>query len=310
LIECRRRFVRSQDLRRNENGKKIFKKYMKMNKLDALIKIALEEDDAFNDVTSKNFVSENKKAKAVLIANRDGVLAGVDVFVKVFKTLDGSCEAAIKKKDGERLQKGDEILEITGPARTILSGERTALNFLQYMSGIATLTDRFVKAVAGGKAKIYDTRKILSGYRELAKYAVKCGGGTNHRMGLSDMVLIKDNHLKLIKDLAFAVSECREKYKNIKVEAECENLSEVKNALAVKADVIMLDNTTFETASNMISVIRKSSTQDYKPEIEISGGVNAQTVKEFAKLDIDRISIGMITHSAPALDVTLEMSID
>lgn len=281
-----------------------------MNTIDTIIDLALKEDGAFNDITSKNFVPADKKAKAVLIANKDGVLAGVDVFIEVFKTLDGSCKVAIKKKDGDLLKKGDKILEITGSARTILSGERTALNFLQYMSGIATLTNVFVKAVVNNKAKIYDTRKILPGYRELAKYAVRCGGGTNHRMGLSDMALIKDNHLKLIKDLTSEISDFRKKYKNIKVEVECESLGEVENALAAKADIIMLDNTTPKTAGEMIGVIRKNSTKDYKPEIEISGNVNFQTIKEFAKLDIDRISIGMITHSAPALDVSLEVTIN
>lgn len=281
-----------------------------MNTLDTLIELALEEDGAFNDITSKEFVPEDKNAKAVLIANKDGVLAGVDVFVKVFKTLDNNCQAIIKKKDGESLKQGDKILEINAPARIILSGERIALNFLQYMSGIATLTNIFVKATEKGKTKIYDTRKILPGYRELAKYCVRCGGGTNHRMGLSDMVLIKDNHLKLIKDLTAAIYNFRHKYTAIKVEVECEVLEEVKNALSAKADIIMLDNTIYKTACEMIDVIRKSSTQSYKPEIEIAGGVNFDTVKEFAKLDIDRISIGMITHSAPALDITLELAIN
>ncbi|MDR2399127.1 MAG: carboxylating nicotinate-nucleotide diphosphorylase [Endomicrobium sp.] len=281
-----------------------------MNTLDTLIKLALEEDGVFNDITSKEFVPEDKKAKAVLIANKDGVLAGVDVFVKVFKTLDNDCQAIIKKKDGDSLKQGDKILEINGPARIILSGERTALNFLQYMSGIATLTNVFVKATENGKTKIYDTRKILPGYRELAKYCVRCGGGTNHRMGLSDMVLIKDNHLKLIKNLTSAIYNFRQKYTDIKVEVECEVLEEVKKALSAKADIIMLDNTTYKTAGEMIDVIRKSSTQSYKPEIEISGGVDFDTVKEFAKIDIDRISIGMITHSAPALDITFEVAIN
>jgi nicotinate-nucleotide pyrophosphorylase (carboxylating) len=281
-----------------------------MNTIDTLIDLSLKEDGAFNDITSKEFVPEDKKAKAVLIANKDGVLAGVDIFIEVFKKLDDSCKVAIKKKDGDLLKKGDKILEITGSARTILSGERTALNFLQYMSGIATLTNIFVKAAGNNKAKIYDTRKILPGYRELAKYAVRCGGGTNHRMGLSEMALIKDNHLKLIKDLTSAISEFRKKYKDIKVEVECETLGEVKNALTAKADIIMLDNTTPKTAGKMIDVIRKNSTKNYKPEIEISGNVNFQTIKEFAKLDIDRISIGMITHSAPTLDVTLEVTIN
>ncbi|MDR1087542.1 MAG: carboxylating nicotinate-nucleotide diphosphorylase [Endomicrobium sp.] len=281
-----------------------------MDTLDTLIKLALEEDSAFNDITSKEFVPKDKKAKAVLIANKNGVLAGVDVFVKVFKTLDNKCQAIIKKKDGESLKQCDKILEINGHAGIILSGERIALNFLQYMSGIATLTNIFVKATENGKTKIYDTRKILPGYRELAKYSVRCGGGTNHRMGLSDMVLIKDNHLKFIKDLTAAIYNFRQKYIDIKVEVECEALEEVKNALSAKADIIMLDNTTYKTAGEMIDVIRESSTQSYKPEIEISGGINFDTVKEFAKLDIDRISIGMITHSALALDVTLEVTIN
>ncbi|MDR1662793.1 MAG: carboxylating nicotinate-nucleotide diphosphorylase [Endomicrobium sp.] len=281
-----------------------------MNTIDTLIDLALKEDGAFNDITSKEFVPEDKKAKAVLVANKDGVLAGVDVFIEVFKTLDDRCKVTIEKKDGDFLKKGNKILEITGFARTILLGERTALNFLQYMSGIATFTNVFVKAVDNNKIKIYDTRKILPGYREFAKYAVRCGGGTNHRIGLSDMVLIKDNHLKLIKDLTSAISNFKKKYKDIKVEVECESLCEVKNALVAKADIIMLDNTTPKTAGEMIDVIRKNSTKDYKPEIEISGNVDFQAIKEFAKLDIDRISIGMITHSAPVLDVSLEVTIN
>ncbi|MDR1122923.1 MAG: carboxylating nicotinate-nucleotide diphosphorylase, partial [Endomicrobium sp.] len=252
-----------------------------MNTIDVLIDLALKEDGVFNDITSKEFVPKDKKAKAVLIANKDGVLAGVDVFVEVFKTLDDSCKAAIKKKDSDFLKKGDKILEITGSARKILSAERTALNFLQYMSGIATLTNVFVKAIGNGRVKIYDTRKTLPGYRELAKYAVRCGGGINHRMSLSDISLIKDNHLKFIKDLISVIFDFRKKYKDIKVEVECESLSEVRSALAAKADIIMLDNTTPKTAGEIIGVIRKNSTKDYKPEIEISGNVNFQTIKEF-----------------------------
>jgi nicotinate-nucleotide pyrophosphorylase (carboxylating) len=277
--------------------------------IDTLIDLALKEDEVFNDITSKEFIPEDKKAKAVLITKKDGVLAGVNVFIEVFKTLDDSCKVAIKKKDSDFIKKGDKILEITGSARMILSAERTALNFLQHMSGIATLTNVFVKAIGNGRAKIYDTRKTLPGYRELAKYAVRCGGGINHRMSLSDISLIKDNHLKLIKDLISVIFDFRKKYKDIKVEVECESLSEVRGALAAKADIIMLDNATPKTAGEMIDVIRKNSTKDYKPEIEISGNVNFQTIKEFAKLDIDRISIGMITHSAPALDVSLEVAI-
>ncbi|MDR0800067.1 MAG: carboxylating nicotinate-nucleotide diphosphorylase [Endomicrobium sp.] len=275
-----------------------------------LIDLALKEDSVFDDITTKEFVSNDKRAKAVLIANNPGILCGTDIFIKVFKTVDEKCKVSLKIKDGSQIKRGDKILEITGHACAILSGERTALNFLQHMSGIATLTNKFVTSVNNGKTKIYDTRKTIPGYRELAKYAVRCGGGANHRMGLSDMVLIKDNHLKLTEDLTIKISEFRKKYKNIPVEVECENIKQVKYALDAKADIIMLDNTDFKNTKKMIALIRKNSAKEYKPEIEISGGVNLKTAKKFAKLDADRISIGMITHSSPALDVTLEITIN
>ncbi|MCA6085488.1 carboxylating nicotinate-nucleotide diphosphorylase [Candidatus Endomicrobiellum agilis] len=274
-----------------------------------LIDLALKEDSVFDDITTKEFVPSDKQAKAVLIANNSGILCGTDIFIKVFKTVDEKCKVSLKIKDGSQVKRGDKILEITGPACAILSGERTALNFLQHMSGIATLTNKFVTSVNNNKIKIYDTRKTIPGYRELAKYAVRCGGGTNHRIGLSDMVLIKDNHLKLTKDLTVEISEFRKKYKNIPVEVECENIKQVEYALDAKADIIMLDNTDFKNTKKMIALIRKNSTKEYKPDIEISGGINLKTAKKFAKLDVDRISIGMITHSSPALDVTLEITI-
>ncbi|OEG70745.1 hypothetical protein ATZ36_17385 [Candidatus Endomicrobiellum trichonymphae] len=281
-----------------------------VNNTDSLIDLALKEDGVFDDITTKEFIPKNKQAKAVLIANNLGILCGTDIFIKVFKTIDKKCRVSLKMKDCSQIKRGDKILEITGHAYAILSGERTALNFLQYMSGIATLTNKFVTSINNGRTKIYDTRKTIPGYRELAKYAVRCGGGANHRMGLYDMVLIKDNHLKLTKDLTAEISEFRKKYKNIPVEVECENIKQVKQALDSKADIIMLDNTTFENTKEMIDLIRKrSSTKEYKPEVEISGGVNLKTAKKFARLDADRISIGMITHSSSALDVTLEITI-
>ncbi|BAV59173.1 nicotinate-nucleotide diphosphorylase (carboxylating) [Endomicrobiia bacterium] len=280
-----------------------------VNNTDSLIDLALKEDGVFDDITTKEFIPKDKRAKAVLIANSPGILCGVDIFIKVFKAIDKKCKVSLKMKDCSQIKSGDKILEITGHTYTILSGERTALNFLQYMSGIATLTNRFVTSINNGRTKIYDTRKTIPGYRELAKYAVRCGGGANHRMGLYDMVLIKDNHLKLMKDLTAGISEFRKKHKNIPVEVECENLKQVEQALDSKADIIMLDNTTFENTKKMISLIRKNSTKEYNPEIEISGGVSLKTAKKFARLDADRISIGMITHSSSALDVTLEITI-
>jgi nicotinate-nucleotide pyrophosphorylase (carboxylating) len=277
--------------------------------IDNLIDLALKEDSVFNDITTKEFIPKHKQAKAVLIANKPGILCGVDLFIKVFKTIDKRCKISINMKDCSKIKQGDKILEITGPAYAVLCGERTALNFLQHMSGIATLTNKFVAVINNDKTKIYDTRKTIPGYRELAKYAVRCGGGTNHRMSLADMVLIKDNHLKFTKDLTVKISEFRKKYKNILVEIECENMKQVKDALYAKADIIMLDNTNFNDTKKMIDIIRKSSTKKYKPEVEISGRVNLETAKEFAKFDVDRISIGMITHSSSALDVTLEITL-
>lgn len=277
--------------------------------IDNLISLALEEDSVFNDITTKEFVHKDEQAEAVLIANKPGILCGVDVFTKVFKTIDEGCSISLKKWDCSRVKQGDEILIIVGSAYTILSGERTALNFLQYMSGIATLTNKFVGCINNGKTKIYDTRKTVPGYRELAKYAVKCGGGINHRKGLADMVLIKDNHLKFIKDLRAKIDKFRERFKDIPVEIECENMEQIKQSLDAKADVIMLDNTNFEDTKEMVALIRKFSTEEYKPEIEISGSVNIETLKKFAKLDVERISIGMITHSSKILDLTLEITI-
>jgi nicotinate-nucleotide pyrophosphorylase (carboxylating) len=280
-----------------------------MNTINTLINLALEEDGVFSDITTKEFIPKDKKAKAILIANKTGILCGLDFFAKVFKTIDKRCRVLLKMKDCSQLKRGDEILEVTGPAQAILSGERIALNFLQHMSGIATITSQFVASIGNGKAKIYDTRKTIPGYRELAKYAVMCGGGTNHRMGLHDMALIKDNHLKFTKCLIAEVSKFRKRHKDVPLEIECENIKEVKQALDAKADIIMLDNTTFKTTRKMIAFIRENSTEKYKPEIEISGGVTLKTAKRFAKLDIDRISVGMITHSAAALDLTLEITI-
>ncbi|MDR1418539.1 MAG: carboxylating nicotinate-nucleotide diphosphorylase [Endomicrobium sp.] len=280
-----------------------------MKNIDILIKLALKEDGVFKDITTKAFIPKDKKAKAILFAKKSGILCGVVIFAKVFKSIDKNCKITLKLKDGAKIKKGDKILEVYGAAKSIFAAERTALNFLQYLSGIATLTNSFLQTVKNCKAKIYDTRKTLPGYRELAKYAVRCGGGYNHRMGLYDMALIKDNHLKLTKDLTTKVKNFREKYKKIPVEIECETIQDVIQALDTNADIIMLDNTSIDNTKKMIKLIRNNSTAQYKPQIEISGGVNLKTVKSFSKLDVDRISIGMLTHSVSALDLSLEIII-
>jgi nicotinate-nucleotide pyrophosphorylase (carboxylating) len=177
------------------------------------------------------------------------------------------------------------------------------------LSGIATITNYFVNALKGYKAKIYDTRKTIPGLRLLAKYAVACGGGSNHRMNLSSMAIIKDNHLKFVKNLSESIKEFRQKHKGIMVEVECENIEQVKHALMAKADLIMLDNMSMTDINAAAEQIRKLSNVEYKPEIEISGGINKENVEQIKYLDVDRISIGFLTHSAQALDMSLEITI-
>jgi nicotinate-nucleotide pyrophosphorylase (carboxylating) len=283
-----------------------------MNKLISatlpLIKQALKEDKAFTDITTLHTVGKEKTAVAVLTAKAGGIICGTDIFAAVFKYLDKRVKITKKVTDGKKVKYGDIILTLSGPARAILSGERTALNFLQHLSGIATLTNHFVKIVKGTKTKIYDTRKTVPGFRLLAKYAVKTGGGENHRLDLSDMALIKDNHLSLIKDLTKTVSEIHKKTHK-KVQVECENLAQIPLATAAKADLIMLDNMSFATMKKAVALIRKNSSAKYKPEIEISGGVDTKMLKKYASLGIERISVGKITHSAPALDISLRIKI-
>ena len=280
-----------------------------VKEIDKIVDLALQEDCAYNDVTSKNLSLETKTASAVLIVKADGIICGIDAFKYVLLKLDKNFKFKVFFKDGDRVKKGDVILTLKGPAAPLLAGERTALNFIQKLSGISTTTNQFVQIVKGYKAGIYDTRKTLPGFRNVSKYAVRCGGGKNHRMNLSDMVLIKDNHLALIDDLPKKVKEIRQKHKKLKILIECEHEQHVKNAIAAGADIIMLDNMKQPLLSRMVKLIRDSSTKTYKPLIEISGGINFETIKNYAKLGIERISIGMITHSAPSLDISLEVEV-
>ncbi len=277
--------------------------------IDKIVTLALNEDCAYNDVTSKSLSLKGKNASAVLIAKDNGILCGTDAFKHVLLRLSKKFEFKTFKKDGDKLKKGDIILKVKGPAAELLAGERTALNFIQKLSGISTTTNKFVSLVKGSKTAIIDTRKTLPGFRNVSKYAVRCGGGKNHRMNLSDMVLIKDNHLALIDNLTEKIKQIRKKYKKLSILIECEKEKQVKNAINAQADIIMLDNMKQNQLKKMVKFIRDNSTSTYKPLIEISGGVNFKTIKNYAKLGIERISIGMITHSAPSLDISLEVEI-
>ncbi len=280
-----------------------------MEQIKNIIRLALKEDYAWHDVTSRATIPEKKFITADLVAKDSGVICGVEIVKEVFKMLDTkSCTKAFVA-DGTKVAKGKIIARVAGPAKDILAGERTALNFLQHLSGVATLTHKFVEKTRGTGAKIYDTRKTLPGLRSIEKYAVTCGGGYNHRMNLSDMALIKDNHISAVRDIGDAVKKIRKNRPSLKIEVECDTLSQVDDALAAGADIIMLDNMSVSDVKKAVTKVRKYKGPHSKrsPEIEISGGINLLTVAKYAKTGCDRISVGALTHSAPALDISLEI---
>ena len=272
---------------------------------DQLIKDALKEDNFGKDVTTRLFIPATERAKAVILAKGDGIVCGLEIVRKVYGLMDKRCKINIKSKDGRRVRKGMVVAEISGPARSILSAERTAINFLQHLSGIATLTDKFVQKTKNTKTKILDTRKTIPGLRVLEKYAVRCGGGTNHRMTLGEMALIKDNHLKIMSEWGpEMIQEAKINNKNLMIEVECENMAQVKKFAGSGADIIMLDNMGNKKLKEAIKYIRK---QNRRIQIEISGGVTLENTANLAKLGVERISVGALTHSAPAMDFSMEL---
>jgi nicotinate-nucleotide pyrophosphorylase (carboxylating) len=268
----------------------------------ALVRAALDEDRAREDVTTLAMVPPDLRASAELVARAPGVLAGLPLVQAVFRSLDDAMTLRELKSDGARVSANETVLEIRGPARAMLSGERVALNFVQRLSGIATLTARFVDAVRGTNAKILDTRKTTPGLRVLERYAVRCGGGTNHRDDLAAAVLIKDNHLATIGgDIALAVRRAREFARaGIQVEVECDRRDQVVAALAAKADVILLDNMSCDEMRGCVELAGGAAI------VEASGGITLANVREVAETGVDWISIGALTHSAPALDLALD----
>ncbi len=272
--------------------------------LKRLIQEALREDmGRRGDATTRYFVPRGAKLRGKIIAKAPGIICGVEAARQVFLALSKSCRVSIKTQDGGQVKPGQAILDVAGGPE-ILTAERTALNFLQHLSGIATLTAQYVARVAGTRTKIYDTRKTLPGWRKLAKYAVRCGGGQNHRMGLYDAVLLKDNHWALNSEIQAAVKALRRRHPAMRVEIEAADLKQVQRALNADADIILLDNMAPALLRQAIKVIRG---QKPAVRIEISGGVNLSNVRALALLGPDRISIGRITHSAPALDMSLEI---
>lgn len=266
------------------------------------VRNALTEDQAFNDVSTLATVVSTRHVRSELVARRDGVIAGLPLAIEAFRQLDPAVTIRVEVEDGSPVKGGATVLHLTGHARGMLSAERTALNYLQHLSGIATFTARFVDAVHGTNAKIFDTRKTTPGWRELEKYAVRAGGGVNHRMNLRDGVLIKDNHLAAVNgDIVSAVTRARAIARaGTAVQVECDSVGQVEQALAAGADCVLLDNMSLDMLHQSVAVCHG------RMVTEASGGVNIDTVRAIAETGVDRISIGALTHSAPALDLGLD----
>ena len=273
---------------------------MMMN-ADELILGALKEDISSEDVTTNAVMRGYKKGTVELICKEDGILAGIDVFKRVFELLDSTIEFNMKFKDCDEIKKGEKIGNITGDIRVLLSGERTALNYLQRMCGIATYTKSISKLFEGSKTKLLDTRKTTPNMRIFEKYAVKVGGGFNHRYNLSDGVLLKDNHIAAAGSVKNAVMMAKEYAPFVrKIEVETETLDMVREAADAGADIIMLDNMTYDVMKQAIEII------DGRAETECSGNVTRENVEKLIDLGVDYISSGALTHSAPILDLSLK----
>lgn len=269
--------------------------------IDALIEAALKEDMPAGDITSDNIVPSDSISRAFIVAKEEGVLAGIYVAERVMKKIDRTVFFKIHKKDGQKMNRGDKIAALKGPSVSLLKGERIALNFLQRMSGIATTTQKFVKALDGKKTKILDTRKTTPGLRSLEKYAVWMGGGTNHRFSLSDMVMIKDNHIKIVGNISDAVLLARKKIKpGIKIEVETTNRKEAEEALKCGADIVMLDNMSLNRMREVVKLLNG------KVLVEVSGNINLSRASKIADLGVDFISVGALTHSYKSLDISME----
>jgi nicotinate-nucleotide pyrophosphorylase (carboxylating) len=285
----------------------IIKKPKKIDKqarrFSRIVGSALREDIGRGDITTDSIVQPEDRALGVIFSKEDGVLCGVDIAEAVFKQLDPKVDFQKQLNDGSVLSPGVTIAIVIGRAAVCLKGERTALNFMQHLSGIATLTNQFVKA-AQGRTKILDTRKTSPGLRIMEKYAVRVGGGVNHRFGLYDMVMIKDNHIQIAGSIAQAVARIRERRKKTFIEVEAQNLEEVKETIAAAVDRIMLDNMNPGVLQKAIHLVRDA---DRSIEIEVSGGVNLHNIAEIAESGADFVSIGALTHSARALDIALKI---
>ena len=273
--------------------------------VDDLILQALREDITFEDVSTASVCPTARPATVELIAKADGIIAGLDVFARTFELLDSQSSVLLDVADGEEVHAGDHVGQVRGDARVLLSGERVALNYLQRMSGIATMTHRYVKKLEGLHTRILDTRKTTPGMRMLEKEAVKIGGGVNHRIGLFDMILLKDNHVDFAGGIENAISRCHDylkaKGKDLKIEIEVRNLDELKEVMRVGGvDRIMLDNFSPELTKEAVKIVGG------KYEIESSGGITFDTIRDYAESGVDFVSVGALTHSVKGLDMSFK----
>ena len=272
------------------------------NYIDDIIITALKEDINYIDVTTDYLIDDDSISEAYYVAKDDGVLCGIDIAKRVFILLDDSIVFETKIKDGEKVKKGDIIAEMKGSTKTLLKGERTALNLLQHLSGIASATNRCVEKVKGTRAQITDTRKTLPGLRALQKYAVTVGGGKNHRFNLSDGAMLKDNHIDAGGGIPATIAKLRNKIGHmVKIEVEVRNLSELKDAIEAGADIIMLDNMSYDEMREAVKI------NDGRRLLEASGNVTEENIRDVAETGVDIISLGALTHSVKCFDISMKI---
>lgn len=270
--------------------------------IDEAVRRALAEDVGKGDLTTNALVPENARAQGVIYSKAHGILAGMSAAERTFQYLDPMIEIQWELVDGSELAPGSVIAQVKGKGRALLTGERVALNFLQRLSGIATATGELLKTLEGTKAQLIDTRKTTPGLRLLEKYAVRAGGGYNHRLGLDDGVLIKDNHIKVAGGIAEAIRRAKARVPHtIKVEVEVESLGQLKEALDAGADIIMLDNMSFDVMREAVRITAG------RVPLEASGGISRETIRKVAKTGVDLISVGAVTHSVKALDISMDI---
>jgi nicotinate-nucleotide pyrophosphorylase (carboxylating) len=274
--------------------------------IESIITLALEEDDFENDITGRALISQDKQGTAFIIAKEEGILACVNIISPIFHTVDHSLKINLLQEEGRRVKPGDLIAEISGNLNSILSAERTSLNFLSHLSGIATQTARYAEKIKGTKAVIRDTRKTMPGLRLLEKYAVTIGGGENHRLNLADGILIKDNHIAFLRNNGLTLTEIINKArqssnKDTMIEVEVNTIEEAAEAMETDVNIIMLDNMSIEDMKTVVAM------SGGKVKLEASGGINMDTIRDVALTGVDYISVGALTHSVKALDFSLDV---